>query len=337
MSTPQDELSADRDRRFRRVSILFFPAIIVVMVLAGAITFFLSVRGEEETLVPEVRGQYITKALIALQEKELYPRIEERVSSDVDKGVVINQDPVAGSVVKAGRRILLAVSRGPMIERVGDYVGQSMEGVRLLLAAAFASSRQLLKIQEPVMYIFDSDSEPGIILEQKPEPETPIVGSTLLQLVVSRGPRGELIEVGDYNEMPFEEAIEELAAANMPFVFSVKKAEEEELLGVIVSQSPDPESEIPFGSPIQFEMTHPGPIETGMVFGIFSHQLPDYTILVDIRLDAVSPTETKTILSMKYEGGPVSVPYLVETDAELIFYISDKVELRQKPKQLNVE
>lgn len=47
-----------------------------------------------------------------MQVKELYPKIQLRYS-DVpgDKGMILEQNPVAGTIVKASRRIDLVVSR----------------------------------------------------------------------------------------------------------------------------------------------------------------------------------------------------------------------------------
>ena len=185
------------------------------------------------------------------------------------------------------------------------------------------------------MAVYDSDTEQGTILAQKPEPGTPIDGLTLLELVVSLGPKGELVEVGDYVDKPFEEAIRELSGLNMAFIFRVRKADGEEPPGVVLSQSPEPESEIPFGSPIQLVMSYPGKVESGKVFGMFKHELPGYPILVDIRLEAVSLSGRKTIFTMKHSGGPISVPYVVSADSELVFSIAEKEESRQRPLPLN--
>ena len=312
-----------------KFSIFFFFGIFGLMFVVGFATFYLSVRGEEETLVPDIRGKEIVSALVELQDKELYPRVEERHSSKNDKGIIIDQLPFPGSVVKAGRRVLLIVSKGPIINRVPNYTGQNIDDVKISLQTLFSSSTPLLKIKEPVMSQFDSDKQSGTILEQKPEPGSTISGTTFLEFVVSRGPRGELVEVDDYMQQRFEEVILELTDMNMPFVFSVREAEEDEEKGIIVSQSPEQGAQIPFDSVIQLVMTHPAELEQGTIFGLFKHILPDYTILVDIRLDAVTPAETRTIFSMKHTGGPLLVPYIVEEDAELVFYIFDKEEIRK--------
>jgi beta-lactam-binding protein with PASTA domain len=90
--------------------ILFVSAVAVIV-------FFAALRGAEQTMVPDVREKPLIEALLELQQKELYPRIELRYSNLVpERGVVLEQDPRAGTIVKAGRRIRLVVSLGPDID-----------------------------------------------------------------------------------------------------------------------------------------------------------------------------------------------------------------------------
>ncbi len=316
------------ERRSTKLTVLLVVAMVVLMGLVGFATFWLSLRGAEQVLVPELGRKDLVTALLALQEKELSPRIQLRYSADYEKNTVIDQKPAAGSVVKAGRRVTLVVSQGPVIDTVENYVGQKVSDVRNHLQTLFASYRALLKIKEPVSYVFDS-APAGTILAQKPEPGATISGVTELELVVSRGPKGELIAVGNYEKLPFQDAIAELAAANFPFVFTIRAARADEQKGAIVSQSPAPESEVPYGTVLQLEMTRPDRVPRGQVFGMFEYVLPEYPIMVDVSLDAVSKTASTTLLSMKSPGGPISIPYIVDQDAELVLYIFDKEEIRQ--------
>jgi beta-lactam-binding protein with PASTA domain len=309
-------------------AVLLVTAMVLTMIVFGVITFWLSVSGKEEVLVPRVEQEELITALTELQEKELYPRLQVRYSSDFAKGLVIEQKPAAGSIVKAGRRVTLVVSKGPIIDKVADYVGQNLEDVRLNLKTLFASYRALLKIKEPVIYQFDPAPR-GTILAQKPEAGTVIGNVTELELVVSRGPRGELIEVGDYVGLPFQDALAELAALNIPFVFSVRPAAGDEQSGVILSQTPEAGSEVPYGSVLQMSMSRPRRLPGGRVFGVFEYVLPDYPIMVDISLDAITPADKTTLLSMKHPGGPISIPYVVEENSELVLYIFDSEEIRQ--------
>ena len=303
-----------------------------VLAVSGLIAFFAAVRGEEETLVPNVVAADLLAAISMLQEKSLAPRVEGRVSSDHDKWTVIEQEPEAGTLVKAGRPVLLVVSRGPIIDRVGDYVGRDLDEVRLELQTVFASYRELIKIKEPVARVSDAAAA-GTILAQNPAPETPIDGVVVLELVVSKGPQGDLIELQNYVNRPFQGVRDELAVLNLPFVFRVRAAREGEAAGSIVSQSPTAGQEIPYSSILQLEMTAPAEVPEEMVFGLLEASLPDYPILVDLKLEVITATARREILAMQHPGGPISIPYLVEADSQLVLSMFEDEILTRPARQ----
>jgi len=317
------------ERRTFKLVVLLIVGAILLMVVVSLTTFLLSVRGAEQVLVPAVEETQIIEALMELQEKELNARIQVRFSSDFEKGMVIEQRPSSGTVVRAGRRVTLTVSRGPVIDRVEDYAGWKLEDVRNHLQTIFASYRALLKIKEPVSYVFD-EAPAGTVVAQKPPADTVIDSFTELELVVSRGPKGELVTVPDFTGLAFLDALAELSASSLPFVFSVRAAQAGEAAGVIVAQSPEPEGEIPYGAVVQLTMTRPARLPRGKVFGVFEYVLPDYPIMVDISLDAVGAGGPTTLVAMKHPGGPISIPYVVDEKSELVLHIFDKEEIRQQ-------
>jgi len=316
------------ERRTFKVFVLLIVGMFVLMVLIGLLTFLLSLKGSEQVTVPAVEGKDLIPALIELQEKDLYPRLQVRFSSDYEKGLVLEQKPAAGASVRVGRRVILVVSRGPVIDRVEDYVGEKLEDVRLHLQNVFASSRALLRIKEPISYVFD-ESAAGTILAQKPPAGKALDELTELELVVSRGPRGQMVSVTDYSGLRFQDAIAQLASASIPFTFTVRRAQGQEKGGMIVSQTPEAGGEVPYGSVLQLVMTRPADLARGKVFGVFEYTLPAYPIMVDVSLDAVSPEGSTTLVAMKHPGGPISIPYVADARTELVFYVLDKEELRQ--------
>lgn len=315
------------ERRMFKVVVLLIIGAIVLMLVISLTTFLLSVRGAEQVLVPAVEQKEIIEALMELQEKELNARIQVRFSSDFEKGIVIEQRPSSGTVVRAGRRVTLTVSRGPVIDRVEDYVGQKLEDVRNHLQTIFASYRALLKIKEPVAYVFD-ERPAGTIVAQKPPPDTVIDSFTELELVVSRGPKGEMVTVPDFSGLPFQDALAQLSAENLPFVFNVRPAQSGEGAGVVVAQTPEPKGEIPYGAVIQLTMTRPTRLPRGKVFGVLEYVLPDYPIMADISLDSIGAAGPTTLVAMKHPGGPIAIPYIVDEKSELVLYIFDQEAIR---------
>jgi beta-lactam-binding protein with PASTA domain len=190
---------------------LFIGAVLIVVflaVLAAVTVFFVNVRGEEQTMVPDIVGRELAEALVELQAKELYPRIQLRFTETAgDKGMILEQDPSPGTIVKAGRRIRLVVSRGVIIDRIADYVGRDIDDVRLEIAALKSENQtSFLSIKEPATYKVSTE-KPGTILEQSPLYGTGISGPVTLSFVVSRGEENETINIPDFTGLSLKEAL----------------------------------------------------------------------------------------------------------------------------------
>ncbi|MBR4011266.1 MAG: PASTA domain-containing protein, partial [Spirochaetaceae bacterium] len=130
-----------------------FAVILFMMAITFAV-FFAFVKSPEEVLVPNVVNKPLEEALQDMQVKELYPKIQLRYSNtQSDKGYVLEQDPPAGAIVKAQRHIDLVVSKGAVIDRVGNYVGQKLDDVKLSLQALMAESAiPLIKLPDVPNY-----------------------------------------------------------------------------------------------------------------------------------------------------------------------------------------
>jgi beta-lactam-binding protein with PASTA domain len=316
--------------RSLKFTVFLFVAIIGCMIAIGFITFSIAVGGEEQTLVPNVKGKELIAALQDLQSKELFPTIQAQFSTKVEKNVVLDQSPAPGTLVKAGKRVSLRVSKGPVLEEVENYVGQSLDEVRSYLQTLFSTNMPNLLIKEPPIYRASPGVAPGTIVAQSPKPGTKISGLTYLEFVVSQGEGEAFTEVGTYTGMSFQEAIADLSKNDIPFFFSVQKAQKGQQPGNVVSQNPPPKSKLPYGQLVQLVMAAPASVGKDKIFGVFKYSLPDYPILVDIRLDVISDTGTAPLLSMKHPGGPLSIPYIVPDGSDLVLSVLDKEEVREK-------
>jgi beta-lactam-binding protein with PASTA domain len=301
-----------------RLALSILLLAIVLTVVLGLTSFLISLRGPEKTMVPNVERQTLEDATIALQEKDLYPRVQLRHFSDPSlKGKVVEQDPAAGTQVREGKRIQLLVSKGAVVDRVGEYVGRSLEEVRTELQTLFSTFEAVLKI-DAVSYVYD-EADPGTILEQEPQPGTEITGVTNLDLVVSRGPDVERVELRSYAGLSYEEAVSLLEQKNIPFVFKLIEGSPDQNSGVVLSQSPEAGSEVPVGSKVTLEMIPPRSVGEENVFGLFKRTLPDYPVAVELTLELVSPTgERETVFSMEHPGGDIAVPYLADENDQLV-------------------
>jgi beta-lactam-binding protein with PASTA domain len=313
-----------------KLTVFLFIGIIGLMLVIGFLTFSIFVRGEEQTLVPNVKGKDLIVALQELQTKKLYSKIQAQTSMDAEKNVILEQSPAPGTLVKAGKEVRLTVSKGPVLDKVENYVGQTLDEVKSYLQTLFSTNSPNLIIKDPPIYRPSKGVPPGTIIAQSPKPGTKITGLTYLEFVVSRAEGEAVAEVGSYVGMSYQEAITELASVNLPFVFSIQKARAGQQPGTVVSQNPAEKTGLLYGQVVQLAMTAPGSVGKDRIFGVFKYSLPDYPIAVDIRLDVVSEGDTAALMQMKHPGGPLSVPYIVPDGSELVLSVLDKEEVREK-------
>lgn len=309
------------DREQYRVVSYGLGAVIVLMVAAGIAAFLLSLRGAEQTMVPEVRGMELAQALVKLQEKELYPRVSLRFTdSPGERGLIVDQSPRPGAIVKAGRRIQLSVSKGAVADRVENFVGQDINEVRIHLQNLFASTKPLLMIKEPQVYVYDK-SPAGTILEQKPLPETEIAGPTPLELVVSRGPEKPQVRVPDLRALSFADALAQVQNQDLVVTFAMRKAAGKERAGVVVAQQPVAGSLIPANARVTVTVSTPAP-EKGMVAGVFSRELPEYPYPLRVSLEALGAAGDRTpIVTVNHPGGLFTAPYVLPVGSSLILSV----------------
>ena len=321
------------ERDHYRIIAFGLAVIIVLMVVSGLTAFFLAIRGEEQTLVPDVNGMELAQALVKLQEKELYPRISLRFTDNpADRGKIVEQKPSPGSIVKAGRRIQLTVSRGTVADRVENFVGQDLNEVKTHLLTLFASTRPLITVKEPPVYVFDK-SPAGTILEQKPLPETEISGPIQIDFVVSRGPEQALAKVPDLVGLTYSDALLQIEKSDLVVKFSMRSAGKGEKTGIVASQTPTAGTMIQATAVVSVALTKPAP-EKGMVADVYARELPVYPYPLRIALESIDPEgERIPVMTVDHPGGLFTAPYVLPEDSVLVLTVLD----REVPPRVQVK
>jgi beta-lactam-binding protein with PASTA domain len=329
----------NKESAFNRPKLFIFYCLGIVIFVSGiaAAVFFLTVRGAEQTMVPEIRGKDLVEALLELQQKELYPRIELRYSgSTMDKGRILEQDPRSGSIVKAGRRIRLVVSQGSVISEVGNYAGRSIDDVREELQTVFASNPQpLLTIKEPVLYQYSAQPA-GTILEQNPLPGTGIFSPIQVEFVVSRGEDDIVVNMPDLVGFSIARAVEEIGRAGIHFNFSTRAGQGRRSAETVIAQTPaagekvnnDTAAEIVVASPARIDM------DENEVFALFKYKLPENPYPLPIMLEVILPGgERKTLANIKHPGGNFTFPYRLPDGSILILSMLNREMYRETVRQ----
>lgn len=319
----------DPERRYFKTVIFISIGMIAIMVVVSLITFLVTFQGKEQTMVPNIEGMALENAMIELQEKALNATIQlHYTASQAEKGLIIGQLPNPGTMVKADSKVMLKVSKGAIVERLNDYVGWSIVDLEAHLRSLVTVYGPLLQIKKPVMRVFD-DAPAGTILQQRPEPGTKLTILTDLNLIISRGPQGQTIAVGDYMEMEFAEALRKVIAGGNNFVFSRRKARSGETPGTVVAQSPAAESEVPMETQIQLVIAEPAEIEEGYVFGIMERTFPDFAVPAELTIESISPLgERSRLYQLRHPGGLLTIPYLQQENTTLVVLVEGEELLR---------
>jgi len=304
-----------------RVFIISVIGLVIFVGIIAVSVFFIAVHGEEQTMVPDVVGKELTQALTELQVKELYPRIQLRYSqSSGDKGLILEQEPKPGSIVKASSRVRLVVSQGFVLSKVESFVTRSIDEARMdiQIINAAAAGLYLFTISDPIMYQFSSE-KPGTILAQKPEQGTEISGPVTMEFVVSKGRENFNVSVPQLAGLSLPAALEVISSSGINFQFTVRDKIGNEAAETVVSQSPVASTVIPSSNAVQLTVTSPDRLAANEVFGLFTHSIPQNPYPLAVRLEALLPTGVvQRLFTVNYMGGEFSVPYKLPKGSVLI-------------------
>lgn len=306
-----------------RVIVITSLVMLVITALISTVVFFYSVKSADKVLTPNVKGKKLEEALLEMQAKELYPRLQLRFSDNPeDEGRVLEQNPAAGAVVKAGRRINLVVSRGAVIDRVEDYVGRNISEVQHRLASLFtAGHKRLITVKEPPMYKHSSVPE-GTILEQNPNPGKEISSSIEMEFVISKGPENEKISIPNFISMNMKDLYIAMGKNKIEFSF---KSETDKLISEpkVSLQSIEQGNSVSAYS--KMNLTIKVPESEDFVFGIYNAELPKYPYPLKVAVDAVYPDgKRKQLVDFKHSGGKCEIPYYLPEHTVIALTVLNK-------------
>ena len=310
----------------------FFLVVVLALIFMFAvcwITFFATVRGSEQVMVPNVEGKELTTALLELQAKELYPKIQLKYTDNPDDaGKILNQNPESGSIIKAGRRVSLTVSRGTILDHVENYIGQNYDDVKINLQTMFTgSARPLIVLAEPS---YKSDQSPaGTILAQDPPEGTIISNPVTVKLIVSRGAEYENTRVPNIAGLDFSNLLSAIANSKVIFDFTVHIAEGSEKEGVVTSQQALENQFVPNYSRVTAELSLPKKQKDDAMLGLFVANLPNYPYAVEMTLESSKNGVREPIVTLRHKGGNVTIPYIAQKESELLLSVAGKTVARQ--------
>ncbi|NLO82220.1 MAG: Stk1 family PASTA domain-containing Ser/Thr kinase [Clostridiales bacterium] len=185
----------------------------------------------EDVEVPGLIGLYEEEANRVLEEKNLALNVLERKHSNQEEGRIIYQDPAEGMKIKPYSVVKVIVSLGPQTVVVPNVVGYLQREAEITIENAGLRLGQHEYI--------DSDLPKGTVVRQSIEPDTEVVDGTEIVLVISKGPKIELVQVGEYIGLKEDIARQLIDNDNLNVGKVTKEYNDEYNEGLVFKQSPN--------------------------------------------------------------------------------------------------
>ena len=231
--------------------------VILALAALGVAAFFL-VRSllpppTELVTVPDVVGEPEEDAVATLEDAGFEVQVDEEFNEEVQRGLVIEQDPPANDRVEEGTEVAILVSRGPPPEAVPDVVGLTEDEAREALEDA--------GFEVGTVTDRDSEEEEGTVLEQDPPSGAEARPGSPVDLVVSSGPA--TVGVPDVICQDIDSAQGEVESAGLDFVITGSRFSDECPPGTVAEQNPGPGTQVEPGTNVRVkESTGPSPEPT---------------------------------------------------------------------------
>jgi serine/threonine-protein kinase len=196
-------------------------------------------NGPGSSTVPGTSGLEVEEATEKLENAGFEVAVQNQTSASVADGVVIHSEPSGGGTATNGSTVILFVSSGPKKAGVPALVGTPR---------AAAVERIRARGFEPSVSEEESTSPPGQVVSQTPPAGGKLpIGSTIIIVVAKPA---KLMRVPSVVGVERREAVEAIREAGLAPVVEEEETENEEEIGLVISQSPegreevDPKSEV---------------------------------------------------------------------------------------------
>ena len=169
---------AQKKNQKKKKMMIIIGAIAAALILGiiGAVILF----GGEEIEAPGLTGMTLEQAEALAAENDIKIRVgEEVISEEVDKGLIVSQDPEKGTIIKTGSTITVNISKGLGEGSVPNLSGKMKDDLKDYLKAA---GFELGKVTTEA-----SDKPEGTVISQNPAPGSKLEKGSTIDVVVSDG------------------------------------------------------------------------------------------------------------------------------------------------------
>jgi eukaryotic-like serine/threonine-protein kinase len=195
-------------RKFLRI--LWMALVLLIVALLSALTAMrLAIHGREIT-VPDFQGQTPVEARRIADDNGLDVQIErEYYSPTVPRGRVLSQMPAAGTVVRRGWELRLALSLGPQRVAIPQVVGESERAAVISMDERGLDPGSIAGVQISGVPV-------GQVVAQNPLPNATDVAAPKISLLIAEDASSQAFVTPSFIGQPLGSATISLANAGFP-------------------------------------------------------------------------------------------------------------------------
>lgn len=210
-----------------------------ILLLLVAVTALLAVilinvfnpSASQTFVVPDFVGSTIDSAERSINNLTVKTTYEPNETAE--EGTIISQSPEGGSRVANNSTITLVISSGPSEPVMPDLFGATLEEAKAQLDQIGIELSEDL-----IVYDYDQDMPPGIVISQIPEPDEPITQAAAVSLTVSKENPENIAVMPELKDKLVSEAVALLNESGFTNCF-VYEEESELKEGTVIRQTPE--------------------------------------------------------------------------------------------------
>lgn len=301
-----DEAVSRRTRKKRQpstaVKVLTVFVILGVAIAGYGIYAFKKWMAVPTVEVPDVVGKPHIEAQALLREKGFIPQLSaEKYDRNYPANTVISQSPLGGEMAKEGRVVYYTLSLGESYEEVPDVREMSLRQAQLELENC---QLQLGNIDRVSHSTIPKDH----VIGQNPREGTSVSIGTRVDLVVSKGPEIETVEVPGISGVSQQQA-QAILNDHLLDLGEVKQVSSEQPAGTVISQDPEAGVEVPVRTKVDIT------VSLGMEQPLHSHttkiEVPKKDKPVNVKL-VVTDLDGETVRHDRNEnpGETITISFL---------------------------
>lgn len=218
--------------------------LIVLYLIVDMIVMPILTRHGDEFELPDFTGLTVTEAQVTLRDLDLGFEISsEEFSPGEEKGVILNQFPIAGTEVKADRIIKFVVSAGQKMVPIPNLAGLSVRQAMLNLETV------KLELGE-IVWAFSDTLPEKVVVFSYPAAGTEIPLGSPVNLMVNRGRASNFTYMPKVVGLPLDEAAKRLEDKLLRVGIVSQRLDENFLPETVLEQSEEEGTELDVGTEI---------------------------------------------------------------------------------------